>query len=411
MNKKSKTIVRCQISKKKDLSKILSLGYLPPVNDYRPINSINNEEIFFPAELLYSKSSKLVQLSTIVNKEIIFPKEYQYTSSTTKILRVNFKELYEECLKIIGLNKKDLVIDIGSNDGNLLSKFKNNHRVLGVTPELIGKIAIKKGIDTLIKYFDNSTSKLILKKYGKAKLITATNVFAHIDDIHQVIKNIVKILDKDGVFVSESHYFVSLIKTVQYDTIYHEHMRYYSLTSLHYLFKKYGLKIFHAKEIPTHGGSIRVYVSKSNKYRVRSSVKKILSSEKKYLTFSKFEKFKNDVIKSKISLYALLKKIKSQNKLVFGVGAPSRAATLVNYVGLNEDIIKYILEIKGSYKIGKYMPGTNIPIIDENFIKKEKPDYLLLLSWHISKSLIKNFKKKGFKGKFILPLPVPRIVK
>jgi hypothetical protein len=411
MNKKSKTIVRCQISKKKDLSKILSLGYLPPVNDYRPINSINNEEIFFPAELLYSKSSKLVQLSTIVNKEIIFPKEYPYTSSTTKILRVNFKELYEECLKIIGLNKKDLVIDIGSNDGNLLSNFKNNHRVLGVTPELIGKIAIKKGIDTLIKYFDNSTSKLILKKYGKAKLITATNVFAHIDDIHQVIKNIVKILDKDGVFVSESHYFVSLIKTVQYDTIYHEHMRYYSLTSLHYLFKKYGLKIFHAKEIPTHGGSIRVYVSKSNKYRVRSSVKKILSSEKKYLTFSKFEKFKNDVIKSKISLYALLKKIKSQNKLVFGVGAPSRAATLVNYVGLNEDIIKYILEIKGSYKIGKYMPGTNIPIIDENFIKKEKPDYLLLLSWHISKSLIKNFKKKGFKGKFILPLPVPRIVK
>ena len=110
-------------------------------------------------------------------------------------------------------------------------------------------------------------------------------------------------------------------------------------------------------------------------------------------------------------MYALLKKIKSQNKLVFGVGAPSRAATLVNYVGLNEDIIKYILEIKGSYKIGKYMPGTNIPIIDENFIKKEKPDYLLLLSWHISKSLIKNFKKKGFKGKFILPLPVPRIVK
>ncbi len=411
MNKKSKTITRCQISKKKDLVKILSLGYLPPVNDYKPINSINNEEIFFPAELMYSKSSKLVQLSNIVNKEVIFPKEYPYTSSTTKILRENFKELYNESTKLIELKKKDLVIDIGSNDGNLLSNFKKKHRVLGVTPELIGKLAIKKGIDTLIKYFDDQSTNYILKKYGKAKLITATNVFAHIDDIHKVMKNIVKILDKDGVFISESHYFISLLKTVQYDTIYHEHMRYYSLTSLKYLFQKYNLKIFHAKEIPTHGGSIRVYVSKSSKYKLSKNIKKILKEENKYLNFNSFKKFKDQVINSKINLYNLLKKIKSNNKIVYGVGAPSRAATLVNYVGLNEDIINYILEIKGSYKIGKYMPGTNIPIIEESFIKKRKPDYLLLLSWHISKSLIKNFKKKGFKGKFIIPLPRPKIIR
>ena len=124
------------------------------------------------------------------------------------------------------------------------------------------RVAIRKGINTLLRYFDTKTANIILKKYGKAKLITATNVFAHIDDIDQVMKNIIRILDKDGVFVSESHYLVPLIKTVQYDTIYHEHMRYYSLTSLNYLFKKYKLKIFYAKEIPTHGGSIRVYVTK-----------------------------------------------------------------------------------------------------------------------------------------------------
>lgn len=411
MNYKSKTINRCQISKKKDLIKILSLGYLPPVNNYRPIKTLNNEEIFFPTELMYSKSSKLVQLSSVVNKEIIFPKNYPYTSSTTKILRENFKELYEESSKMLRLKKKDLVIDIGSNDGNLLSNFKKNHKVLGVTPESIGRLAIKKGINTLIRYFDNSSTNYILKKYGKAKLITATNVFAHIDDIHSVMKNILKILDKKGVFISESHYLVSLIKTVQYDTIYHEHMRYYSLSSLNYLFKRYKLKIFYAKEIPTHGGSIRVYVCKNKTFKTHNSVKRILKLEKKYLSKKSFKNFKDKVILSKINLYSLLKNLKNKNMKIFGVGAPSRAATLVNYVGLNEDIIDYILEINGSYKIGKYMPGTNIPIVNEKIINKKKPDYLLILSWHISNSLIKIFRKKGFKGKFIIPLPEPKIVK
>ena len=248
MIRRSKTINRCQISKKKDLTKILSLGYLPPVNNYHAINNAQNEEIFFLTDLVYSKSSKLVQLKTIVDKEIIFPKSYPYTSSTTKILRENFKELYKECKKIIDLKKNDLIVDIGSNDGNLLSNFKKSHRVLGVTPEDIGKIAIKKGINTLLRYFDKKTANIILRKFGKAKLITATNVFAHIDDVNAVMKNIIKILDKGGVFVSESHYLVSLIQTNQYDTIYHEHMRYYSLMSLDYLFKKYNLKIFHAKK-------------------------------------------------------------------------------------------------------------------------------------------------------------------
>lgn len=410
MNTKSKTVIKCQLSKKNDLKRILSLGYLPPVNDYQRINTRKKEEIFFPAELYISRSSKLVQLGTVVNKEIIFPKSYPYTSSTTAILRENFRELYNESSKILNLKKSDLIIDIGSNDGNLLSNFKKKHRVLGITPELIGKIAIKKGINTLIRYFDKSTASLVLKKYGKAKLITATNVFAHIDDVDAVMKNLIKILDKDGVFISESHYLVSLLKTVQYDTIYHEHMRYYSLTSLNYLFKKYKLKIFHAKKISTHGGSIRVYVSRSNKYKISENVKQILDYEKKYLNEKNFLNFKKNVVLSKLKLHSLLSKLKSNNKTIFGVGAPSRAATLVNYVGLNEDILDCILEIKGSYKIGNYMPGTNIPILEENYIKKNTPDYLLLLSWHISQTLIKNIKRGGYKGKFIIPLPNPHIV-
>lgn len=406
----SKTINKCQISKKKDLKLLLSLGYLPPVNKLRKIGTLMCQDVFYPADLVYSKSSKLVQLSTIVDKKILFPKEYPYTSSTTKILRENFKELYKDCLKILKLNSSDLIIDIGSNDGNLLSNFKSKHKVLGVTPENIGKLARKKGIQTLIKYFDKSTSNFILRKFGKAKVITATNVFAHIDDLSSLMKNILKVLKNDGVFITESHYLVSLIKTNQYDTIYHEHLRYYSLTSLNFLFNKYGMEIIHAKEINTHGGSIRVYAAKKRNFVKNSSVKKILKSEKLYLTERTFKKFREKVVKSKISLYGLLKKIKLNNKTIYGIGAPSRASTLINYTGLDENIIDCVLEVQGSHKIGNYIPGKRIPILSEKKLYTDQPDFVLILSWHISSEIIKNLRTKGFKGKFIIPLPSPRIV-
>ena len=409
MKKTSITSNKCQISGAKDLRTIISLGYLPPVNKLRKINSLTKEDTFFPTDLMYSSKSKLVQLSTIVDKEILFPKEYPYTSSTTKVLRKNFQELYSECQKIVNLTDKNLVIDIGSNDGNLLSNFKNNHKVLGITPEKIGKIAIKKGIKTLLRYFDEKTAKIVLNKFGKAKIITATNVFAHIDNVNKVIKNILKILEPDGVFISESHYLVSLIETKQYDTIYHEHLRYYSLNSLKYLFEKHGLKIIHAKKISPHGGSIRVYATKSKKFKINKSVNKILKHEKKFLNWNTFNKFKKEVVQSKIDLYSLLKRIKKQNKRIYGIGAPSRASTLINYVGLDENIIDCVLEIEGSYKIGNYIPGKKIPILSEKKLYLDQPEFVILFSWHISSELKSNLKKRGFKGKFIIPLPKPKI--
>ena len=409
MDQKSKTINRCQISGIKDLKSILSLGYLPPVNKLKKINSSLREDIFFPSELVFSLSSNLVQINTVVNKEILFPSEYPYTSSTTKILRENFKELYKDCKKIINISSKELVIDIGSNDGNLLNNFKNSHRVLGITPEKIGNIAIRNGIPTLIKYFDKPTTNLVLKKYGKAKIITATNVFAHIENVHKLMKNILKILDEDGIFVSESHYLVSLIKTVQYDTIYHEHLRYYSLKSLEYLFKKYNMEIIHAKKINTHGGSIRVYAARKEKFKINKNVKKILNFEKNFLNWKTFNNFKKKVIASKLNLYSILKKLKEKNKKIYGIGAPSRATTLINYVGLDENIIDCVLEIEWSYKIGNYIPGKKIPILSEKKLYNDPPDFVILFSWHIASELKLNLKKKGFKGKFIIPLPYPRI--
>ena len=409
MDKKSKTIDRCQISGVKDLKTILSLCYLPPVNKLKKINTSLCEDIFYPSELMFSPSSKLVQLSTIVNKEILFPNEYPYTSSTTKILRENFKELYKDCRKIINITSKDLIIDIGSNDGNLLNNFKNHHKVLGITPEKIGKIAIRKGINTLIRYFDKNTSDLILKKFGKAKIITATNVFAHIENVNLLMKNLLRILKDDGVFISESHYLVSLIKTNQYDTIYHEHLRYYSLTSLKYLFEKYDMEIIYAKKINPHGGSIRVYAARKNKFTINKNVKKILKFEKSFLNWKTFNNFKKNVVDSKLNLYSILKKLKGNNKKIYGIGAPSRASTLINYVGIDENIIDCVLEVDGSYKIGNYIPGKKIPILSEKKLYNDPPDFVILFSWHITSELKLNLKKKGYKGKFIIPLPFPRI--
>ena len=410
MKQNSKTISKCQISGSRDLKSIMFLGYLPPPTEMKKINSKIQEESFYPADLMYCHASKLVQLNTIVNKEILFPKDYAYTSSTTKILRKNFQELYKECKKIAKISSKDLVIDIGSNDGNLLSNFKNYHRVLGITPEKIGNIAIKKGIPTLIKYFDKQASNLVLKRFGKAKIITATNVFAHIENVKELMKNILKILDKDGIFISESHYLVSLIQTNQYDTIYHEHLRYYSLSSLKYLFDKYGLKIIHAKKINTHGGSIRVYATRSKKFKTNKSVKKILNLEEKYLNWKTFNNFRKNVVKSKINLYSILKNIKNKNKKICGIGAPARASTLINYVGLDESIVDYVLEIEGSKKIGNYIPGTKIPILSEKKLFVDQPDFAILFSWHIAAELKTKLKKRGFKGKFIVPLPAPYIM-
>ena len=409
MKLNSKTISKCQISGTNDLKSIMFLGYLPPPTEMKKIHSKIEEETFYPADLMYSPTSKLVQLNTIVNKEILFSKDYAYTSSTTKILRENFQELYKDCNKIVKISSNDLIIDIGSNDGNLLSNFKNHHKVLGITPEKIGRIAIRKGIPTLIRYFNKPTANLVLKKYGKAKIITATNVFAHIENISELMKNILKILEKDGVFITESHYLVSLIKTNQYDTIYHEHLRYYSLSSLKYLFDMYGLKIIHAKKINTHGGSLRVYATRSRKFKISKNVNKILNVEKKYLNWKTFNNFRKNVFKSKINLYSILKNIKNKNKKICGIGAPARASTLINYIGLDENIIDYVLEIEGSKKIGNYIPGTKIPILSEKKLFVDQPDFAILFSWHIASELKKKLRKRGFRGKFIIPLPTPYI--
>jgi len=403
----------CQVCDNSALRSVLFIGYLPPVNRMRPVGTLPDSEPWFPAEMLYCSECHLVQLGYAVEPEVLFPPEYPYTSGTTRILRENFADLYRETRDRIGLSADDLIVDIGSNDGTLLSNFSSGgHRVLGVEPSLTAKIAQDRNIPTLMTFFNKDTVPRVRGEYGRAKVVTATNVFAHIHNVHQVIENIGNVLDERGVFISESHYLVDLIETLQYDTIYHEHLRYYSLTSLSRLLGMHGFKIFFVKQIPTHGGSIRVYAARDNKYAQDPSVEKMVweESEAGFAGDGWIDDFRKVVVRSKLGLYELLASLKKDGSPIYGIGAPSRASTLINYVGLDDGLLECVLEIRGSQKIGKYIPGTKIPVLEESKLYVDQPPYVLLLSWHIAPELCRNLKMRGFKGNFILPLPEPRII-
>ena len=279
-------VERCQISGSRDLRSILFLGFLPPVNTMAPIGSRPAEQPAYPAELLYCPESQLVQLGLVVDPAILFPPHYAYTSGTTQILRENFAELQREVASLYPLKARDLVVDIGSNDGTLLEKFQmQGQRVCGIEPTQAGKIARKKKIQTLEAFFGSASARQVVQKYGRARVITATNVFAHMENIHELTEAVLLMLEKDGLFITESHYLLPLLETLQYDTIYHEHLRYYSLHSLRYLLEKHGLEVIHARRIPTHGGSIRVYAARKGLHKIRESVPSILREEKEKLTW------------------------------------------------------------------------------------------------------------------------------
>jgi C-methyltransferase C-terminal domain/Methyltransferase domain/Putative zinc binding domain len=399
----------CQVCDSTKLDSVLFIGYLPPVNTMPPIGSRPAEQPAYPAELLHCNQCQLVQIGLIVDPAILFPPSYPYTSGTTKILRDNFAQLSREVAERYPLKRSELIVDIGSNDGTLLSNFTQDARVFGIEPTNAGKLAVERGVPTLTSFFNRAAAEKTVSANGKAKIVTATNVFAHIEDIHEIVDCIEQLLAGDGIFISESHYLLSLIETLQYDTIYHEHLRYYSLTALKYLLEMHGMEIIYVRRIPTHGGSIRVYSARKGQYPVDPAVNQLLEVEKRTITRKTLTEFAQSVTRTKLDLLALLKEIKSAGGHVYGVGAPSRASTLINYVGLDNGILDCVLEIKGSYKIGKYIPGTTIPVVEEERLFADQPEYALLLSWHIADELIPKLTARGYKGRYIIPLPRPRL--
>jgi hypothetical protein len=403
-------IEACQICGHEPLDTVLSLGYMPPVNQMVPVGEVPRQQPWFPTTVLHCPKCELVQLGLAVDPVIIFPPEYPYTSGTTRILRDNFAELYAEAAKMLNLGKDDLIIDIGSNDGTLISNFqKGGHRILGIEPTDVAKIANERGIPTVQRYFTKEVAREVKAKHGAAKVVTAANCLAHIEDIHSIIEGILEMLAPDGVFISESHYLIPLLDGLQYDTVYHEHLRYYSLGSLVHLFGMHGLEVFHARPLDTHGGSIRVYAARRGTRPVQASVKQMLDKEPRGEAMrQRLAKFRDEVVLSKLRLYTFVREVKEKGGRIVGISAPSRASTVVNYVGLDESIIDYVCEIQGSLKIGKCMPGTLIPVVEEGRMFEDQPECAIIFSWHIAEELVPKLRAKGYRGMLVTPLPVPR---
>ncbi len=404
-------ISACQICGASDLRSALFLGFLPPVNSMRRLGAPADAEPWYPAELLVCPACHLAQLGFAVDPAVLFPPGYPYTSGSTRVLRENFADLYREVKERFHLDADDLVVDVGSNDGTLLADFaEGGHRVLGIEPTDTGAIARKRGIPTLQAFFGADSVDRVLADYGRPRVVTAANVFAHIPDVHEVVASIERLVGSEGIFVSESHYLGDLIETLQYDTIYHEHLRYYSLTSIAALLRQHGFRVVHVKRIPTHGGSIRVYATKAG-VAPDPSVQLLLGEERQrgLADESWIPDFRRRVLGSKLELLALLRHLKADGARIYGVGAPSRASTLVNYVGLDDGIVDCVLEISTSKKLDKYLPGTAIPVLDEQRLYDDQPEYALLLSWHIAAELRDNLTRKGFRGSFVVPLPEPRV--
>jgi hypothetical protein len=407
----TRVVRTCQVCANDHLMPVCFVGYLPPVNTMLPIGERPGEQPAYPAQVLHCPCCQLVQIGLVVDPSILFPPEYAYRSGTTKILRDNFVEMYQECRTVVPLVAQDLIVDIGSNDGTLLENFlRGGHCVHGIEPTDVGHLAQARGIPTSIMFFGPTAAAKVLADSGPAKVVTATNVFAHIDNVREIVDSILMMLAPDGVFLSESHYLMSLLETLQYDTIYHEHLRYYTLHSLQYLLGGHGLEVIHAKRIPTHGGSIRVYAARKGVHPVRPTVQAMLDEERAAGPLTEqLKTFRGRMVRSKLELYALLNEIKKDGGRVYGIGAPSRASTLINYVGLDEETVDCVLEVPGSLKVGKYIPGTLIPVLEESKLYTDQPEYALLLSWHIADELAPKLRQKGFQGRFIVPLPTPRV--
>ena len=393
--------IACQSCGHAPLKEVIDLGYMPAVNAMHKIGEPVAEEPFFPTIMSVCEECELVQLGgPPPDNSKVFPPDYPYTTASSKPLIENFRQLALEVSEI--KPGKHSVLDIGSNDGTLLQAFRDlGHEILGIEPTDVADIAINNGIPTLKRFFNKSLGDRLA---GKFDVVTCCNCFAHMPDVNGVVEGIKKILKPDGIFVSESHYLFGLLKDVQYDTIYHEHLRFYSVHSLQALFHRHGLFINSVKKIPTHGGSIRVYASAD--HALNSSLPDEPTGRDLYLGLNEFA---NRVVGSRHWFHCEMIEHALDGNMV-GIGAPSRGTILINYLGLNHDNIKCVAEREGSLKVGRYIPGTRIPVVAEDFALQQNPDYALILSWHMADAIMQNWRGKGYKGKFIIPLPLPRIV-
>jgi SAM-dependent methyltransferase len=407
-------IPTCQVCNSKKLHTILDLGHQPLCDTLLSTEDLDKPEKMYPLRMIWCEKCSGVQIDYCVESTDVYHLNYPYKSGVTKELVEYQVKIAENLINKYGLKKGELVVDIGSNDGTLLSGFKGTGiKTVGVEPTNIAKLANKAGIKTIQSFFDIKTAKDIKKKYGEASLIVTTNTFAHMRTLGEVIMGAYTLLKDGGKFVSETHYLLDVIKGGQFDTIYHEHLRTYSLHSLVALFKQYDFTVTDVERGSRYGGNIRVHVTKGKGHKVSPEVKNLLDLEEKegLLKLETYTKFTDRVKEARTNFMEFLLDMKKQGKVVVGRSAPGRCVTLLNYYGADSELIPYLGEQSASLKIGKFLPGKHLPIVDTKKIYDEQPNYVIIMAWHYADPIMAEMKRKGYKNDFVIPLPDFRIVR
>ena len=406
-------IDRCQICGSESLELIIELGHQAPCDSLLWPKNLKEPEQAYPLNFVRCTECGLAQIDYVVPSEILFYSDYPYRSGITETLRNNLRATASTIINQFELRQNSLAIDIGSNDGSLLSGFKDGGmRVIGIEPTDIADIAIKDGIDTIKSFFSEKVAKDVVAKYGNASAVTAANMFAHVANLGELIRCVEYLLEDGGVFVTESHYLLDLMETVQYDSIYHEHLKYYSLKSLIELFDPYDFTVVDVERIENYAGSIRVFAVKGKGHKVSDRITELLAEEELFGLYDRpvFDKFAERVAKSKKDLMEFVVEARKNGDRVLGVGCPGRSSTLINYCNIDTDLMPYIAEQSTSLKLGLFLPGMHTPIVDEEVLFQDPPEYVIMLSWHYWQPIVKNLRKKGLKSKIVLPLPAVTVL-
>ncbi|MEG3618533.1 class I SAM-dependent methyltransferase [Magnetovibrio sp. PR-2] len=407
-------MLRCRLCDGALSKPFLDLGFTPPADSFVRAEDLNQPETHYPLRVVRCECCGFVQLDHVVDPSVLYQNDYPYESSMTKTGVSHFDGFAGQVFDDFNLCDEDLVIDVGSNVGVLLGGFKRRGcKVLGVDPaKNIAAIAEHNGIPTIGDFFSPTLADTIIEKHQKAKIITGSNVFAHIHDLDSMISAVQTLLVEDGVFIIEAPYLVHLIDNLEYDTIYHEHLSYISIKPLVTFFQKHGMEVFDVREMDIHGGSIRIFVGQKDGHPVQESVGKFVAfeDERDIHGMETLTAFGQRVADHRDELMKLLRSLKDEGKKIAGVSAPAKGMTLLNYCKIGTETLEFLTE-KSMLKLGRYSPGGHIPVVSDDQLIAEDVDYALLLAWNFKDEIIKNlteFREKG--GKFIIPIPKPEIV-
>ncbi len=408
--------MKCRFCNSAVENEFVDLVNSPPSNSYLSREQLNEPEVFYPLKVKVCHNCWLVQIDEYKKSTEIFNADYAYFSSYSSSWLAHSKKYTDLMTQRFNFGPQSLVVELASNDGYLLQYFvEKGIPVLGIEPTAnTAEVAKKKGINTIVEFFGLTLAKTLSNAGQKADLILGNNVLAHVPDINDFVKGIAALLKPEGIVTMEFPHLYQLVLNNQFDTIYHEHFSYLSFTTVKKIFEKHGMTMFDVEELPTHGGSLRIFakLTSNTKFVIENNVKELLAKEEAagLNTLAYYQGFQEKVQIVKNNLLHFLIEKKKDKKLVAAYGAAAKGNTLLNYCGIKNDLISFVVDAN-PHKQNKYLPASHIPVVAEDAIKKHKPHYIIILPWNLQKEIVEQLHYiKEWEGRFVVPIPELKVL-